>query len=138
MTSWAVLPFIFLAGSAANLDGPSASGPDAVERRIGPVEVDFSRLPNSSGKDYHLYLTFETEDGTWFRETYTVGAGTQAGGVRDLVVVSIPGGWKVETVGATKLILRGYKRSPLTWIGISVPELPKKATPTLRRLKKGK
>jgi len=105
----------------------------------GPVEIEFATMVVGTGiPECKLHVVIRTENATKFRETYNIGAGTEAAGVRDLVKASIPEGWKIRAVGDTILVIEGYKGSPVKTAEIKAEGLPKGYEPTVRHLPKKK
>jgi hypothetical protein len=108
------------------------------------IEIDFSSLPGKDGKvlmldkdgkaTYDIALTIEAAGEIKLEEKYNIAEGTENTGVRDLVKVSLRDGWKVESVGENKLIIRAYKDSPVRKVAIKVERIPLSMTPTTRRL----
>jgi hypothetical protein len=105
----------------------------APQKEVGPLEIDFSPLPAKGTDDYKLHVVIETENGTRFKETYNIGAGTTATGIRDLIKASIPAGWKVQSIGDARLLIEGYKDSQVSKCDLKAEGVPATNAPVVRR-----
>jgi hypothetical protein len=104
-------------------------------KEVGPVEIDFSPLPKEAPVDYRLKLSIVCEGNTGLDlTTYKIGARTSPGGILSLVLISLPDGFDAKSVGSNRLVVKGYKGNQVVKVDVKVEGIPKKHTPTVRRL----
>jgi hypothetical protein len=135
MRTWAFVAALLISGWAVVATAAPVRDPKPEVTEAGAVQIDFSPL-GIPGNDCTLAVVIETKKGDRFKDTYTIGAGTSAGTVRDLVRASMPKGWDTKAMDDDKLVIEGYNSSPVAKMEVKLIGLPKDRTPQVQQVGK--
>lgn len=119
----------------ALLLGAVPAPPEKPKEESGPVEINFAPLPESGIGKYKIHIVAETRGGDKFKESYTADRAVPASNIRFLVERSFQSaGWKVQCSDEAKLLVEGYKNSPLKSLEVTTEGLTKEQTPIIKRV----
>jgi hypothetical protein len=115
---------------------------DKAKDEAGPVEIDFSPLPDRKKGDepirFEVTIVLESKDGPTHKFPFTIfGLPTEV--VRNHIKNDLElNDWVVRPVGDKKLVVESYKGSPVTTVEIKVDGIKESMTPTVERVKEDK
>ena len=118
----------------------AAPAPEKKEE-VRPVEIDFSPVPEKAVGDnalnYELHFVIQSKDGQTYKHSFTVKGGAfSAELLRELVSTSLDeSDWSVMKLDKKKLIVKGYKGSPVKTVEVTAERLEEGFIPTTRRIK---
>jgi hypothetical protein len=125
------IALILCVWSAAALAAP-APQPKTPKEEPCAVEIDFSPLASApeTVTRYKLHLSARSESGETYKDTYKSIGPVSLTALVGLAQESFEGaGWKVKMLGDHKMIVEGYKGSPVVHFELKAEGLPEANIP---------